>query len=68
MSVTKNSKSIKVNFGIMSTGFKKTSEIIFDLKTAKLLQKYLKNKWSVHWKTREAIQQTLSDHIEACSK
>ena len=32
---------LKGNLGIMSCGYKKTTEIIFDLKTTKLLLKFL---------------------------
>lgn len=52
---------------ITSTGHKKTAEIIFDLKTAKIISKIIDNKWSVNWKTRESLQKTLKEHIEACS-
>ena len=63
-----NPKSkVQKNFGISSTGYKKTAEIILDLKTARLITQVFKNKWSVNWRTRDNLLKTLSDHIEASS-
>lgn len=60
-------KEIK-NFGIVSCGSKKTTEITLNLKTAKIFLSMFNNLYSVNWKTRENLKQTLADHIEACSK
>lgn len=59
-------KEIK-NFGIMSCGHKKTTEIILDLKTAKIFASMFDNLYSVNWKTRENLKQTLVSHIKECS-
>lgn len=63
--MTENSKS---NLGITSTGWKDNAEIILDIKTAKLISKILKNKWSVNWTQRGNLENMLNDHIEACTK
>lgn len=63
----KKSKPQK-NFGIMSTGHKRSTEIILNLKTAKLIKSIMNNKWAINWKTRENLERCLSDHIEACSE
>ena len=59
-------KEIK-NFGIKSCGHKKTTEIILDLKTAKIFLSMFDNMYSVNWKTRENLKQTLDAHIKECS-
>lgn len=59
-------KEIK-NFGIVSCGHKKTTEITLDLKTAKIFLNMFNNLFSVNWKTRENLKQTLSAHIKECS-
>lgn len=60
--------NLKSNLGITSTGYKKTAEITLDIKTAKLITKILKNKWSVNWTVRRNLENLLNDHIEACAR
>jgi hypothetical protein len=66
--MTKSNKIKTYNFGITSCGFKKTTEIILDLKTAKLFSKMFHNLYSVEPNLRNELEDTLNGHIVGCTE